>query len=252
MKLVSWNVNGIRAAIKKGFKDIVLSLNCDVISIQEIKCHEFDDSFDINGFTLYTFPAKRKGYSGTAIYTKQKPVNIEYGIGIDEFDDEGRTLIMEFNDFYLLNSYTPNAQPELARIDYRLRYDKALVNKMNELQKNKPCILCGDLNVAHKEIDLKNPKANEKNPGYSIEERTSFDEILSNGYIDTYRHINPDKIEQYTWWSYRFGARARNIGWRIDYFVISSSLKSSIKEVGINQEIMGSDHCPVYLVIDKK
>lgn len=251
MKLATWNVNGIRAIWQKGFADIVKENNADVIALQEIKFHAIDDEFHIDGYKLYDFPAERKGYSGTAVYVKKEPISIAYGIGIEEFDSEGRTLILEYEDFYFINSYTPNAGEELKRMDYKLSYNEALLQKMEELRKIKPCVLTGDLNVAHKEIDLKNPKTNTKNAGFTPEERESFTRLLSHGYVDVFRHFYPDLEDAYTWWSYRFKARDRNVGWRIDYFVTTKGFEDRVESIKIRSDIFGSDHCPVVMTLKK-
>ena len=249
MKLISWNVNGLRAVVKKDFVETFQNLDADIFSIQETKLQEGQIDLDLPGYHQYFFYAKKKGYSGTAIFTKTEPITVKTGIGIAEFDDEGRTITLEFPDFYLINSYTPNSQPKLKRIDYRMRYDDALRTYMLKLSADKPVILCGDLNVAHEEIDLKNPKTNHKNPGFSDQERDKFTELLDSGFIDSFRSLHPDEIK-YSWWSYRFNARKNNAGWRIDYFVVSESLKDKLISSLIHNEIYGSDHCPIELNID--
>ncbi len=249
MKIVSWNVNGLRAVYKKGFIDILKNSEADIFCLQEIKALTEQlppELLDIPGYTSFFFPAVRKGYSGVAVYSREKPLSTVKGIGVEEFDIEGRAVTLEYEKFYLINTYVPNAQHELKRIEYRNSFNDSLKNYMLELQKTKPVILCGDLNVAHQPIDLKNPKANEKNPGYSPEERQKFTELLNAGFVDIFRKLYPDKIE-YSWWSYRFKAREKNIGWRIDYFVISESLVNQVVDNIINADIMGSDHCPVTL-----
>lgn len=248
MKMVSWNVNGIRACITKGFLDFFQDINADIFCVQETKLQEGQAELDINGYYRYMSSAIKKGYSGTLIYTKNKPISCMYGIN-EKYNDEGRLITLEFSNFYLVNSYTPNSQEGLKRLDYRMQYEDDLRNYLIELNQHKPVILCGDLNVAHEPIDLKNPKQNEQNPGYSIEERTKMTELLSSGFTDSYRYLYPDKIG-YSWWSYRFQAREKNIGWRIDYFIVSNSLQEKIKEATILPDIFGSDHCPVLLNID--
>ncbi|TGD21245.1 exodeoxyribonuclease III [Companilactobacillus suantsaicola] len=246
MKLISWNVNGLRAVVKKDFVKIFQDLDADIFSIQETKLQEGQIDLELPGYHQYFFYAQKKGYSGTAIFTKEEPLNVQKGLGIPEFDDEGRTLILEFPQFYLIDSYTPNSQQKLKRLDYRMRYDDALRDYMNELATKKPVILCGDLNVAHEEIDLKNDKTNHKNPGFSDEERNKFTELLNSGFIDSFRSLHPDE-EKYSWWSYRFNARKNNAGWRIDYFVVSNNGKDLIQKADILNDIYGSDHCPIEL-----
>ena len=246
MKLISWNVNGLRACIQKGFKDFFDEINADIFCIQETKMQEDQLDLNIEGYHYYINSAIKKGYSGTLIYTKEKPLNVIYGIN-DKYNDEGRLITLEFDKFYLVNCYVPNSQDGLKRIDYRMIFEDDLRNYLKSL--NKPVIYCGDLNVAHNPIDLKNPKANEQNAGYSIQERTKFSELLNSGFIDTYRYLYNDKVE-YSWWSYRFNARANNAGWRIDYFVVSSSLKDNLIDAKIHTNIYGSDHCPVELDIN--
>lgn len=249
MKLISWNVNGLRAVVKKDFVKTFEELDADIFSIQETKLQEGQIDLDLSGYHQYFFYAKRKGYSGTAVFTKEEPLNVHQGLGIDEFDDEGRTLTLEFKDFYLINSYTPNSQQKLKRLDYRMRYDDALREYMQKLSVDKPVILCGDLNVAHEEIDIKNDKTNHKNPGFSDEERAKFTELLNSGFIDTFRTLHPDDVK-YSWWSYRFNARKNNAGWRIDYFVLSENGKKMLKAADIHTDIYGSDHCPIELDLD--
>jgi len=251
MKLISWNVNGLRAVVKKDFAKIFEDLDADIFSIQETKLQEGQIDLDLTGYHQYFFYAKKKGYSGTAIFTKKEPISVTQGLGIEEFDDEGRTLILEYKDFYLINSYTPNSQQKLKRIDYRMRYDDALRSYMLKLSADKPVILCGDLNVAHEEIDLKNDKSNHKNPGFSDEEREKFTELLDSGFIDSFRSLHPDE-EKYSWWSYRFNARQNNAGWRIDYFVVSNNGQKLIKNADILTDVYGSDHCPIELDLDIK
>lgn len=249
MKLISWNVNGLRACMTKGFMDFFNDMDADIFCLQETKMQEGQAEVITPCYKQYWHSAEKKGYSGTLIFTKKEPISVVYGIDGTHMD-EGRLITLEFDNFYMLNSYTPNAQPELARLDYRMEYDDSLREYMTKLSKNKPVILCGDLNVAHNEIDLKNPKANVGNPGFSNEEREKFTKLLEAGFTDSFRYLYPDLVDQYTWWSYRAGARPKNIGWRIDYFVVSNDIKDKIKDSIIYKDIMGSDHCPVGLEID--
>lgn len=246
MKIISWNVNGLRACIQKGFYDFFKEIDADIFCIQETKMQENQLDLKIEGYEYYINSAIKKGYSGTLIYTKKKPLNVVYGIN-DKYNDEGRIITLEFDKFYLVNCYVPNSQDGLKRIDYRMEFEDNLRNYLKLL--NKPVIYCGDLNVAHNPIDLKNPKANEQNAGYSIQEREKFSKLLESGFIDTYRYLYKDKIE-YSWWSYRFNSRLKNIGWRIDYFIVSNSLKEKIKESKIHTNILGSDHAPIELNIE--
>ena len=248
-KLISWNVNGLRACVKKGFLDYFKDVDADIFCIQESKLQEGQIDLDLDGYYDYWNYAEKKGYSGTAIFTKEKPISVSLGLGIEEHDKEGRVITLEFEDFYFITVYTPNSQSELARIDYRMSWEDAFLNYLKDLEKNKPVIVCGDLNVAHKEIDLKNPKSNRNNPGFSDAERNKFSTLLSNGFIDTFRYFNPDKEGAYSWWSYRFNSRANNAGWRIDYFLTSKSLESHLVSADIHTEVFGSDHCPIELVI---
>lgn len=248
MKYVSWNVNGIRACLKKGFLESFESLNADIFALQETKAQKDQIELDIPGYTLYTNDALKKGYSGTAVLTRIEPLSVSYGIGIEEHDQEGRVITLEFEDYYFVTCYTPNSKKELARIDYRMEWEDAFLAYLDAL--NKPVILCGDLNVAHHEIDLKNPSSNHHNAGFSDQERNKMTELLSHGYIDTFRYLYPDKKDAYTWWSYMFKSRERNAGWRIDYFIVSDSLKERIKESLIYSDILGSDHCPIGLEIE--
>lgn len=248
-KLISWNVNGLRACVKKGFLDYFKDVDADIFCIQESKLQEGQIDLNLEGYYDYWNYAEKKGYSGTAIFTKEKPLNVTLGLGIEEHDKEGRVITLEFEDFYMITVYTPNSQDKLARIDYRMSWEDAFLNYLKELEKNKPVIVCGDLNVAHKEIDLKNPKSNRNNAGFSDQEREKFSNLLSNGFIDTFRYFYPDKEGAYSWWSYRFNARANNAGWRIDYFLTSNSLKDRLVSADIHNEIFGSDHCPVELII---
>ena len=248
-KLISWNVNGLRACLKKGFLDYFKDVNADIFCIQESKLQEGQIDLNLEDYYDYWNYAEKKGYSGTAIFTKEKPLNVTLGLGIEEHDKEGRVITLEFEDFYMITVYTPNSQDKLARIDYRMSWEDAFLNYLKELEKNKPVIVCGDLNVAHKEIDLKSPKSNRNNAGFSDQEREKFSNLLSNGFIDTFRYFYPDKEGAYSWWSYRFNARANNAGWRIDYFLTSNSLEDRLVSADIHNEIFGSDHCPVELVI---
>lgn len=248
MKYVSWNVNGIRACLKKGFLESFESLNADIFALQETKAQKDQIELDIPGYTLYTNDALKKGYSGTAVLTRIEPLSVSYGIGIEEHDQEGRVITLEFEDNYFVTCYTPNSKKELARIDYRMEWEDAFLAYLDAL--NKPVILCGDLNVAHHEIDLKNPSSNHHNAGFSDQERNKMTELLSHGYIDTFRYLYPDKKDAYTWWSYMFKSRERNAGWRIDYFIVSDSLKERIKESLIYSDILGSDHCPIGLEME--
>lgn len=248
MKYVSWNVNGIRACLKKGFLESFESLNADIFALQETKAQKDQIELDIPGYTLYTNDALKKRYSGTAVLTRIEPLSVSYGIGIEEHDQEGRVITLEFEDYYFVTCYTPNSKKELARIDYRMEWEDAFLAYLDAL--NKPVILCGDLNVAHHEIDLKNPSSNHHNAGFSDQERNKMTELLSHGYIDTFRYLYPDKKDAYTWWSYMFKSRERNAGWRIDYFIVSDSLKERIKESLIYSDILGSDHCPIGLEME--
>lgn len=250
MKLISWNVNGLRACLQKGFMESVAALDADVISLQETKLQPDQLELELPGYKSYWHYAQRKGYSGTAVFTRVEPLSVQYGIGIESFDAEGRTVILEFTDFWLVNVYVPNAQRELARIAFRLAWEEALLNKLKELEQTKPVVLCGDLNVAHEEIDLKNPKSNRGNAGFSDEERAAFSNLLSHGFVDTFRHFYPDRAGAYSWWSYMFHARENNAGWRIDYFVVSEVLRPRLRDARIHPQVMGSDHCPVELLLD--
>ena len=251
MKLVSWNVNGLRAIYKKGFEESFKELDADIFCIQETKMQEGQIELDLQGYYQYYNYAERKGYSGTAIFTKKEPLNVSYGIGIEEHDKEGRVITLEFDKFYMVNCYTPNSGRELARLEYRMDWEEAFKKYLIELDKQKPVIICGDLNVAHTEIDLKNPKSNRKNAGFTDEERSKIEELLNSGFTDSFRKIYPDKEGAYTWWSYMFNARANNAGWRIDYFLVSDRISKNIKDAYIYSEIMGSDHCPVGLEIEE-
>lgn len=249
MKFVSWNVNGIRACINKGFDDFFEMVNADIFAVQETKMQEGQANIDKPGYYRYMNSAIKKGYSGTLIYTKEKPLSVSYGLEDGKYNDEGRVITLEFDKFYFVTAYVPNSQEALARLNYRMEFEDDMRRYLTSLKEQKPVIYCGDLNVAHNPIDLRNPKSNEQNPGYSIEERTKFTELLQSGFIDTFRYLYPDKIT-YSWWSYRFFAREKNIGWRIDYFVTSDNLKEQIKDAGIYDTILGSDHAPVYLEIE--
>lgn len=251
MKLVSWNVNGLRAIYKKGFEETFKELNADIFCIQETKMQEGQIKLELQGYNQYYNYAERKGYSGTAIFTKKEPINVTYGIGIEEHDKEGRVITLEFDKFYMVNCYTPNSGRELARLEYRMIWEDEFKKYLIKLDKQKPVIICGDLNVAHTEIDLKNPKSNRKNAGFTDEERSKIDNLLNSGFTDTFRKIYPDKEGAYTWWSYMFNARANNAGWRIDYFLVSDRISKNIKDAYIYSEIMGSDHCPVGLEIEE-
>lgn len=252
MRLISWNVNGIRACVQKGFLDFFKEVDADIFCIQESKMQEGQLTLDLEGYHQYWNYAVKKGYSGTAIFTKQEPIAVSYGIGIEEHDQEGRVITLEFENFYMVTVYTPNSQNKLARLPYRMEWEDAFRAYLKELEEKKPVIMCGDLNVAHKEIDLKNPKTNRKNAGFTDEERNKFSELLESGYVDTFRHFYPEQEEVYSWWSYRFSARAKNAGWRIDYFVVSDCLKKQLVDAEIYTDVLGSDHCPVGLEIDIK
>ena len=249
MKFISWNVNGFRACLDKGFADFFKEADADFFSIQESKMQPGQAEFDPEGYHQYWYSADKKGYSGTAVFAKKEPLGVQYGLGMDEHDHEGRAITLEYEDFYLLNVYTPNAQRELARLDYRMQWEDALRDYIKVLDAKKPVIYCGDLNCAHNEIDLKNPKTNRRSAGFSDEERAKFTQLLDSGFTDTFRYLYPDKV-QYSWWSYMRQARAKDIGWRIDYFVVSDRIKDKVKDSYILGEIMGSDHCPVALEID--
>ena len=249
MKLISWNVNGLRAAYNKGFCDIFKDLDADIFSLQETKMQPEQLDINFDGYYKYMNSAKRKGYSGTAVFTKIKPIDVFYGIDIEEHDQEGRVITLEFEKFYLVNCYTPNSKRELERLEYRVKWEEDFRNYLVSLNKSKPVVLCGDLNVAHEEIDLKNPSTNHHNAGFTDEERNEMTNLLNAGFIDSFRFLNP-LAQEYSWWSYMGNAREKNIGWRIDYFIVSDKLKNSIKGASIHQEIMGSDHCPIELDLD--
>lgn len=248
MKLISWNVNGLRACMNKGFQDFFDSVDSDLFCIQETKMQQEQSSFDFPNYYSFWNSAIKKGYSGTLILSKIKPISQSYGINIDKHDNEGRVITLEFDKFYLVNVYTPNSQRELTRLDYRMEWEDDFRTYLLSLKK--PVVICGDLNVAHKEIDLKNSKQNTKNAGFTKEEREKFSILLDSGFIDSYRYLYPDKSDAYTWWSYMANSRAKNIGWRIDYFLLSNSLKDNLKEANIYSEIYGSDHCPVEIILD--
>lgn len=250
MRLISWNVNGLRAVIKKGFMESFERLDADIFALQEIKLQEGQIELELDGYEKYWNYAQKKGYSGTAVFTKIKPIDVIYGIGIEEHDNEGRVITLEFNDFYFVTVYTPNSKRGLERLDYRQVWEDEFRNYLNKLDAKKPVIICGDLNVAHKEIDLANPASNRRNAGFTDEERNKFSELLDSGYIDTFRYFYPDKADEYSWWSYFAKSRDRNIGWRIDYFVVSKKLENKLLDAKIHQDIYGSDHCPVELEIN--
>lgn len=249
MKLISWNVNGLRACEGKGFSDIFKQLDADFFCLQETKMQEGQLDLKFDGYESYWNYAEKKGYSGTAIFTKHKPLSVSYGLGIDEHDHEGRLITLEMENFYMITVYTPNSQDGLRRLDYRMKWEDDFREYLMRLDKIKPVIVCGDMNVAHKEIDLKNPKTNRKNAGFTDEERDKFSKLLASGFTDTFRYFYPDKEGIYSWWSYRFKAREKNAGWRIDYFLVSNRLTEKIKSAIIHTEIFGSDHCPVELVL---
>ena len=249
MKLISWNVNGIRACLKKGFLDFFKEANADIFCLQETKCQQGQVELEIEGYTSYWNSAEKKGYSGTAVFTKKKPLNVTYGIGKEEHDKEGRVITLEFENFYLVTNYTPNAKRELERLDYRMIWEDEIRKYLLNLNKTKPVIMCGDLNVAHEEIDLKNPKTNRGNAGFTDEEREKMTELLNAGFTDSFRYLYPEK-QEYSWWSYMGHAREKNIGWRIDYFITSKDIEKNIKEAKIYSEVLGSDHCPIGLEIN--
>ena len=249
MKLISWNVNGIRACLNKGFSNFLKEVDADIFCIQETKCQPDQVELQFDGYTSYWNSAEKKGYSGTAIFAKQEPLSVTYGIGIDEHDKEGRVITLEFEKFFMVDIYTPNSKRELERLEYRQIWEDEIRKYLLKLNKIKPVVMCGDLNVAHKEIDLKNPKTNRKNAGFTDEERSKMTELLEAGFTDTFRYLYPIKEEAYSWWSYMGRAREKNVGWRIDYFIVSKNIEKQIKEATIYSEIMGSDHCPVGLEI---
>lgn len=250
MKLISWNVNGLRACLGKGFQDVFHTLDADMFCLQETKMQPGQAQVDCDGYEEYWYSAEKKGYSGTALFTKRKPLEVVCGIGMEQHDHEGRVITAEYEEFYLVTCYTPNSQNELKRLDYRMQWEDDFRDYLKELDAVKPVILCGDLNVAHEEIDLKNPKTNRKNAGFTDEERTKMTELLAAGFTDSFRYLHPDATDIYSWWSYRFKARQNNAGWRIDYFIVSDRIKDKIQKAEILTDIMGSDHCPVLLEID--
>lgn len=250
MKLISWNVNGLRACVQKNFMESFQELDADFFCIQETKLQKGQIDLQLEGYYQYWNYAEKKGYSGTAIFTKQEPLNAAYGIGIEEHDKEGRVITLEYPEYYVITVYVPNSQNELARLPYRMRWEADFLAYLKKLEEKKPVIFCGDLNVAHKEIDLKNPKTNRKNAGFTDEERACFTKVIESGFIDTFRYFYPDQTDIYSWWSYRFSARAKNAGWRIDYFCVSESLKDKLIDAKIHTDILGSDHCPVELNIE--
>ena len=249
MKLISWNVNGIRACVGKNFMEFFNEVDADIFCLQETKLQENQIDLQLEGYYQYWNYAKKKGYSGTAIFTKKEPLNVIYGMGIEEHDQEGRLITLEFEDFYMVTVYTPNSQSELKRLNYRMKWEDDFKKYLKELDKKKPVVVCGDLNVAHKEIDLKNPKTNRKNAGFTDEERNKFTELLNAGFIDTFRYFYPTEENIYSWWYYRFKAREKNAGWRIDYFCVSEKMKDRLESAKIHTEVLGSDHCPVELII---
>lgn len=249
MRLISWNVNGLRACVGKGFLDFFHEIDADIFCVQETKLQEGQIDLDLPGYHQYWNYAIKKGYSGTAVFTKQEPVSVRYGLGIEEHDQEGRVITLEFEDFYFVTVYTPNSQNELKRLDYRMTWEDAFRAFLMQLDENKPVVVCGDMNVAHQEIDLKNPASNRRNAGFTDEERGKFSELLEAGMVDSFRYFYPDQTEIYSWWSYRFQSRSRNAGWRIDYFLVSERAKENMRDAKILTEIMGSDHCPVELEI---
>ncbi len=250
MKFVSWNVNGIRACVEKNFMESFEDLDADIFCLQETKLQEGQIDLELPGYHQYWNYAEKKGYSGTAIFTKKEPISVSYGLGIEEHDKEGRVITLEFEEFYFMTVYTPNSQNELARLSYRMEWEDAFRAYVKKLDKKKPVVFCGDLNVAHQEIDLKNPKTNRMNAGFTDEERGKMTELLDAGFIDTFRYFYPEKKDIYSWWSYRFKAREKNAGWRIDYFIVSKRLESCLKDASIHTEIFGSDHCPVELIME--
>ena len=249
MKLISWNVNGLRACMDNGFMDFFKEMDADVFCLQETKLQAGQIEMDLPGYHQYWNYAEKKGYSGTAMFTKKEPLNVTYGIGVEEHDHEGRVITAEFEEYYVVTVYTPNSQRELARLDYRMTWEEAFLNYIKSLDAKKPVIFCGDLNVAHKEIDLKNPKTNHKNAGFTDEERACFSKVLENGFVDTFRYFYPEMKDIYSWWSYMFQARAKNAGWRIDYFVTSERLNEKLEDAKIHTTVIGSDHCPVELTL---
>ena len=250
MKFISWNVNGLRACMGKGFMDFFNEIDADIFCLQETKLSEGQVEMDLPGYHQYWNYAEKKGYSGTALFTKKEPISVSYGIGIEEHDHEGRVITAEFEDFYFVDVYVPNSQRELTRLDYRMVWEDAFLSYVKKLDEKKPVIYCGDLNVAHKEIDLKNPKSNHMNAGFTDEERACFTKVTESGFIDSFRYFYPDEKDKYSWWSYMFKAREKNAGWRIDYFVVSEKIKDRMVDAKIHADILGSDHCPVELDIE--
>ena len=251
MRLISWNVNGLRAALKNNFLERVGTMNPDILCLQETRVSQHEIDVPLDGYHQYFNSAKKRGYSGVAVFSRTMPESVSYGLGMDEHDNEGRIITLDLKDYYLVNVYTPNAQHELVRLDYRQKWDADFLSFLKKLEQEKPVIFCGDLNVAHQEIDLKNPKSNERNPGFTVEERRGFDRYIESGFIDTFREFNKEP-GHYTWWTYRFHARAKNIGWRIDYFCISKALRPRLKDAFILKDVMGSDHCPVGIILGEK
>lgn len=250
MRLISWNVNGLRACVTKGFIDYFKNVDADIFCVQETKMQANQLDLDLDGYFQFYNYAEKKGYSGTAIFTRKEPLSAKYGMGIEEHDKEGRLITLEYDSFYIVTVYTPNSQNELKRLDYRMEWENAFLEYLKTLEKEKPVIVCGDMNVAHEDIDLKNPKTNRKNAGFTDEEREKMTRLLNSGFIDTYRYFYPDKEGEYSWWSYRFKAREKNAGWRIDYFLASESLKNKLEDAKIHTKVLGSDHCPVELQIN--
>ncbi|MBC8014287.1 MAG: exodeoxyribonuclease III [Sporomusaceae bacterium] len=249
MKLISWNVNGLRACLTKGFEDFFNTIEADIFCVQETKMHPDQAELNLPGYEKYWNSAIKKGYSGTAIFTRIKPLSVTYGMNIEEHDQEGRIITLEFDDFFLVNVYTPNSKRELLRLDYRMKWEDDFRAYLKQLDQSKPVIICGDINVAHEEIDIKNPSTNRRSAGFTDEERGKLTTLLQSGFTDTYRYLYPDKTDAYTWWSYMMSARSRNVGWRIDYFLLSNRLQEFVKDAAIYPEILGSDHCPIGLQI---
>ena len=250
MKLISWNVNGLRAAMGKGFMDTFAQLDADAFCLNETKLQPGQIELDLPGYHQYWNSAEKKGYSGVAVFTRQEPLSVRYGIGVDEFDHEGRVLTLEMPQFYLVSCYTPNSQDGLKRLEYRMRWEDAFLSYLKSLEREKPVVLCGDLNVAHQEIDIKNPKSNRMNAGFTDQEREKMTRLLNAGFVDTFRYLHPEERDIYSWWSYRFKAREKNTGWRIDYFIVSEDIKDKVRDASIHTDVFGSDHCPVSLTLD--